>query len=308
MKNSRRYKRWLIGTALPFLLFLLLFYGPISSFRVLWIQTAMHTSHCKFLAQWLYTDRYIQKVLQENQVVAEQKTEASLIQIEDPDEIIQLEELDGNYYRGYLMAVSDPSRISLVPAQTAEGELLEDITARTEAVGGINAGGYLSDRQQGLPDAFCVAGGFILRPVSDDHQLHVVGGMDRKNRLLVGMYSPQELEQMDYQWAVEFGPVLIVNGEKAKITGLAGGLAPRAAIGQTANGTILMVVIDGRQPKSVGATYLDLQRIFVEYSAINAIVLDGGSSCSMLYEGRIINSPSSGAEARRLPNAIVIQE
>lgn len=298
----------MVATALPVLLFLLLFYGPIPAFRTLWIQTAMHTSSNKFLAQWLYTDRYIQKVLQENRVVTDEKTDASLIRIENPDETIQLEELDGNYYRGYLIEVDDPSRISLVPAHMEEGEVLEDIIARAEAVGGINAGGYLSDRQQGLPDAFCVADCAVLRPANSHLKSHIVGGMDKENCLLVGNYSSQELEQTDYRWAVEFGPVLIVNGEQPRITEAAGGLAPRTAIGQTADGAVLLVVVDGRQPKSIGATYLDLQRIFAKHGAINAIVLDGGSSCSMMYGGRMINSPSSMTEARRLPNAIVIQK
>ena len=304
---NKRTRCLLVALALPVLLFLLLFYGPISSFRILWIQTAMHTSHCKFLAQWLYTDLYIQKVLLANQVEADQKTDASLILIENPDTTTQLIELTGNYFRGYLIKVNDPSRIALVPALKEEGELLEDIATRVGAIGGINAGGYLSDRQQGLPDAFCVADGSVLRPANNVQQSFVVGGMDRENRLLVGKYSLQELEQIDYRWAVEFGPVLVVNGEQSKITELAGGLAPRTAIGQTVDGAVLMVVIDGRQPRSVGATYLDLQRIFVQHGAINAIVLDGGSSCSMVYGGLIISSPSSVTEARRLPNAIAFQ-
>jgi len=304
---NKRTRRLLVTLAISLAFFLLIFYGPISSFRVLWIQTAMHTSHCKFLAQWLYTDRYIQKVLLANQVETDQKTDASLIRIEDPDDTIQMVELKGNYFRGVLIKVSDPSRVALFPAQKEEGELLENIAARAEALGGINAGGYLSDRQQGLPDAFCIADGLVLRSASDTRQLHIVGGMDNENRLLVGTYTSQELKQMNYRWAVEFGPILMVDGEKALVTEVAGGLAPRTAIGQTANGTVLLVVIDGRQPKSVGATYLDLQRIFVEYGTLNAIVLDGGSSCSMLYESKIINSPSSVSEARRLPNAILFQ-
>jgi len=45
---------------LPLVMFLILFYGPIRPFRVLWIQPTMLTSHCKFLAQWFYSDQNIQ--------------------------------------------------------------------------------------------------------------------------------------------------------------------------------------------------------------------------------------------------------
>jgi exopolysaccharide biosynthesis protein len=110
-----------------------------------------------------------------------------------------------------------------------------------------------------------------------------------------------------YLWAFEFGPLLIVNGEKTELTSFSGGLAPRTAIGQTAEGHVLLVVADGRQKTSIGATFQDMQAILFANGAVNAINLDGGSSTTMVYQGRVTNSPSDGDAERLLPNAILFR-
>ena len=56
------------------------------------------------------------------------------------------------------------------------------------------------------------------------------------------------------------------------------GLNPRTAIGQRSDGAMLLLTIDGRQPSSMGATYEDLIEVMMNYGAVNAANLDGGSS------------------------------
>jgi exopolysaccharide biosynthesis protein len=104
---------------------------------------------------------------------------------------------------------------------------------------------------------------------------------------------------------VEFGPILVINGEKTAFPEYAGGLAPRTAIGQTAEGHILLAVVDGRQSASIGAAFEDMQKILYANGAVNAIVLDGGSSSCMVYGGVLANSPSADKSGRLLPNALV---
>ena len=60
------------------------------------------------------------------------------------------------------------------------------------------------------------------------------------------------------------------------------GIAQKTAIGQRADGTVIMIVTDGRSAESVGATRNDMIDLMVEYGAVTAGSLDGGSS-SMLY-------------------------
>ena len=86
------------------------------------------------------------------------------------------------------------------------------------------------------------------------------------------------------------------------------GLNPRTAIGQRDDGCILMLVVDGRQVHSYGATYKDLQDIMLEYGAVNAFNLDGGSSTTMWYNGSYVNSCSSAnGIARPIPDAFLFR-
>lgn len=53
-----------------------------------------------------------------------------------------------------------------------------------------------------------------------------------------------------------------------------------------------MLVVDGRQPDSIGASFKDLQDVMLAYGAVNAANLDGGSSSTLVYNGEILNNIS----------------
>ena len=106
--------------------------------------------------------------------------------------------------------------------------------------------------------------------------------------------------------AASFGPILVMNGEIAgDISG--SGVNPRTAIGQRADGAVLMLAIDGRQTHSIGATYEDVAEIMLDYGAVNAMNLDGGSSTCMYFEGEYVNQCSAyGGRPRPLPTSFLI--
>ena len=85
------------------------------------------------------------------------------------------------------------------------------------------------------------------------------------------------------------------------------GSAPRSIMAQKEDGTIMFLVIDGRQTHSIGATLKECQDILYEKGAINAMAMDGGSSATLYLGGKVINSPSTlSHEDRYLPNAWVV--
>jgi exopolysaccharide biosynthesis protein len=108
--------------------------------------------------------------------------------------------------------------------------------------------------------------------------------------------------------AVTFEPYLIQDGQ-GLIAGDGGwGVAPRAGIGQRADGTLIFVVLDGRQPDwSLGATLSDLMNVFFEYEAVNAANLDGGSSAEMVVNGQVVNRLWNLFGERYMPTAWVIE-
>ena len=112
--------------------------------------------------------------------------------------------------------------------------------------------------------------------------------------------------------AVGAGPCLVKNGEIYMTTlgeefgsDVAGGRAPRTALGITKDGKALLVVVDGRSRTSVGYTLLELARFMLEQGAVEAMNLDGGGSSQMIIGSQIVNTPSDGRE-RRLGAGIAV--
>ena len=82
---------------------------------------------------------------------------------------------------------------------------------------------------------------------------------------------------------------------------------PRTAIGRTATGKILLVVVDGRQSGySVGMTLVQLANRMKKLGAVDALNLDGGGSSTMWIRGKgVVNRPSDGSE-RSVTSAVLV--
>ena len=82
---------------------------------------------------------------------------------------------------------------------------------------------------------------------------------------------------------------MIINGEKRELSGKGSGQNPRTAIGQRKDGSVLILVTDGRGKNGhLGATASDLIEIMAEYGAVNAANVDGGSSSSLYYNKKYL--------------------
>jgi hypothetical protein len=82
---------------------------------------------------------------------------------------------------------------------------------------------------------------------------------------------------------------------------------PRTGIGITPRGDVLLVTVDGRQPRrSVGMTPVAFARVFRRLGAVSAINLDGGGSTTMVIRGRVVNRPSDRRGERRVGSAVVV--
>jgi hypothetical protein len=82
---------------------------------------------------------------------------------------------------------------------------------------------------------------------------------------------------------------------------------PRTAMGVTEDGTLLLVVVDGRKRSSVGMTLPELGRYLVGLGALHAINLDGGGSSTMWIRGSgVVNDPSDIGGERPVSNAVLV--
>jgi hypothetical protein len=113
--------------------------------------------------------------------------------------------------------------------------------------------------------------------------------------------------------AIGGGPVLVRDGapvyrsNEAFTTSQLVPRGPRSAVGQRADGSVLLVTTDGRQPGySVGMTNFELAQALVRLGAVRGMALDGGGSATLAFEGTVLNSPSDGKE-RAISTALMLQ-
>jgi hypothetical protein len=83
---------------------------------------------------------------------------------------------------------------------------------------------------------------------------------------------------------------------------------PRTAIGQKADGKILLVAVDGRQPGySVGLSNYDLAIAMKRFGAVWASALDAGGSTTMAFDGKLLNRPSDRGGERAVAEALLVE-
>ena len=212
------------------------------------------------------------------------------------------------------MVVQDPSRVSVGVCRenfnSKPGLVLHDIAARYNAIAAINGGGFSDEGglgNGGRPIGLVISNGEVLNKASINSDHNIVMGFDQDTKLVVGKMTSEEAVKKGLRDALAFGPALVVNGEPAKFSGSSSGLNPRTAIGQRKDGAVLLLVIDGRQASSLGATYADMINVLMEYEAFNAANLDGGSSSMLWYNGEYINKGVILTGSRELPTAFIVR-
>ena len=308
----------------------ILAYGPSPEWQRRFVATFDETSAMKFVPRIYFSEETVQSILNPEPAPSEEDPFTELafepgtqeekpgpsVVVADPpedgEEWLEIVDIKGLTFTGKMMLIHDPSRV-IVGTLEAYGEayhgmLLVDFIEKYGAIGGTNAGGFLDPNGNGnggTPDGLVIRDGKIAWGSAAAWYRNVIG-FDADHILHVGNMYGQTALDLGLTTAVSFkpGPILIQDGKMG--TNLGGGLNPRTCIGQTADGTILLLVVEGRRPDSLGATYDDLAQIMADYGAVNAANLDGGSSSEMCYEGEKIIRNSSYIGARQLPTAILI--
>lgn len=298
------------------------FFGPSPDASDQLALSCLESSAAKFVPKLFLGEEGLEQVKARNsiqQIDEDVNTDLIVIPQEDEEDTetpdVVVEEVNGIGYRGFMMIVKDPSRVIVGTCADAfgsgvNGKKLQEIIDRYGGIGGLNAGGFWDAKGQGdggTPIGLVISRGKLMNGAVTTAEYNTAIGFNEDNVLIVHKASSNaEAANLGLRDAVGFGPALIVNGEAAAITGKGSGTNPRSAIGQRADGAVLLLVIDGRQPSSVGASYSDLIDIMLEYGAVNAANLDGGSSATMNYEGRQLNVGVLITGDRNIPTAFVV--
>ncbi|MFQ9263828.1 MAG: phosphodiester glycosidase family protein [Clostridia bacterium] len=284
-------------------------------YKELWVVTAMSTMNHQYLATWFLSDEEIQEIMKKLEVQNNEDSNSDEIKIAIPSESkkeeVKVEKITGKNYVGYVMTIPDASKVSLVDGRKSNrGSKLSEIVKNNKAIAGINAGGFADDGGVGSGNVLCDATIINKKLLyGNKTSKYSLIGLSSDKKLVLGKYTYQQAMNEGIESAVEFGPYLIVNGKNQITNASSGGIHPRMGIGQKKDGTFIFVVVDGRQPGySIGTNLLEMQNIFNRYDAYNAANLDGGSSATMYYNGKVVNKTSTPMGERYLPNAFIVKE
>ncbi|MCI9279212.1 MAG: phosphodiester glycosidase family protein [Bacilli bacterium] len=283
------------------------------SAKELFATTMLETGQLKFVTKLFLSKDEIQKLVDQNSMATmNTEMDTDLINTENKEDDfdingIQLEEISGNTFFAKMLIINDPSRIKLATTYpwSEYGVELEKLVKDNNAIAGINGGLYLSTGNKGgRPLGVVVKNGKIEYNQPTGYPgLHIIGfdethilriiNIEGKNASQVEQIIKEEkmIDAVTFQEessdANNHFVKLIINGEERGVDGKGSGANPRTAIGQRADGSVLLLVTDGRGANGhLGATAKDLIKIMKKYGAVNAANLDGGSSSSMYYNDK----------------------
>ncbi|SFB22582.1 phosphodiester glycosidase family protein [Clostridium frigidicarnis] len=304
-----------IGITSPFLIF----YGPFENVRDTIVGAAMTTLNHKYIATLFLSNEKINEILSSHKVEdIEQDNKNSDIKlpISHDDTIERYNVSSPGKFKGYMLVIKEPRRLMVGYTEKfgVEGQLTSQIARSNDAVAAINGGGF-PDESTGWTGTGATPTGVIIHngeikfdAIKNEETKVDTMAFTKEGRLLVGKYNIKELKELKVTEALSFGPPLVVNGKPTITSGDGGwGVAPRTAIGQRRDGAIVMLVIDGRQVSSLGATLREVQDLLIEKGVVNATNLDGGSSSTMYLNGEVINNPANSLGERAVPSVVYVK-
>lgn len=312
----------------------LICHGPSESAKELFVTTILETGQLKFLANVFLSKEELQEIVDKNSLQdMDAEVDENLINTDGnkEKELIEIHNVSGDGFEGTMMVVNDPAKISLATTYpwSEYGKELGVIVDEAGAIAGVNGGIYYSSGNKGgRPYGVTVSNGEIQDITLGWSGLYLIG-FDENNLLriisLEGM-NKSAVEKMvkeeKIRDAISFQEEssdannhfvkLIINGEKRELSGKGSGQNPRTAIGQRKDGSVLILVTDGRGKNGhLGATASDLIEIMAEYGAVNAANIDGGSSSSLYYNKKYLRTSVTfyyTNSSWRLPTAFVVKD
>ena len=194
--------------------------------------------------------------------------------------------------------VSSAECLKTALAQNAFGRNLKDTTSNMAedngAVLAIN-GDYYGFRD----DGYVVRNGVLYRDTpSNGTDALVVYADGTLSSASQDDVSAEQLVETGAWQVLSFGPVLVSDGKLAVESGdevdQSMGSNPRTAIGMVSPLHYVVVVSDGRTGDDAGLSLYQLAQVLVDNGATFGYNLDGGGSATMVFQGEVLNDPTSG--------------
>lgn len=211
---------------------------------------------------------------------------------------LHINAIEGENFTGTVMTVTDPARVFLGTStddfspDTPGKRIGEIMDAYPGAVAAVNAGAFYDDGTSNTavgatPIGLTVAAGETLwtDTTGQAPSIHGFAGFTSDHVLVVSDrdLTAEEAEKLGIRDGCSVGPALIIDGQMRSGAAEQSSLNPRTAIGQKADGTVILLCINGRVFNSAGATYADVANLLWDMGAINACMMQGGSATGMMH-------------------------
>lgn len=328
-KQTNKRKKKSIKTTIVFLIYALIvvavttpvfvFYGPFQNVKRTIVGTAMATFTHQYIATTFLSQDEINKILNsslDGETTSAEAENLSEVKIAHTgDKGIDRYDIPNKKFNGYILEIKDPTRIKIgYTKRIGEvGQRTSEIAEENGAVAAINGGGFTDRSSNGklwagtgaYPEGLVISDGKVIYSDVKANEKVNITAFTADGTLIVGDHTLNDLKKRNVVEAVSFRNSLIINGKTVSVQDE--GLNPRTAIGQKSDGTIVMLVIDGRTGLKPGATLKEVQNILLQQGVINASNLDGGSSSTMYLNGEVINNPCDWNGERTVATAIYVK-
>ena len=192
--------------------------------------------------------------------------------------------------------VTDGTSILSAFANNTYGRNITDTTSdmaeENNAVLAIN-GDYYGARQSG----YVIRNGVVYRNQGSNGEDMVISKDGTLSFISESDTTTDSLIQKQAWQVLSFGPVLVESGQIAVTendeVGMAMASNPRTAIGTVAKNHYLFVVSDGRTSESAGLSLYELANFMKSLGATKVYNLDGGGSSTMVFQGEVVNNPTT---------------
>ncbi len=227
------------------------------------------------------------------------QTDADTLQYQDDDIDITITEHRVEDTTVYVAHVT-LSRADLLKTALAKGtygknmkEKTSTIAAENDAILAIN-GDFYGAQEEG----FVIRNGVLYRSdASDDTQALVIAEDGSFRIVEEETTSADQLLAEGAAQVLSFGPALVENGSicvtPSQEVGKAKADNPRTAIGIISDLEYVFVVSDGRTEESEGLSLYELATFMEQLGVSCAYNLDGGGSSTMVFNGVVINQPTT---------------
>lgn len=217
---------------------------------------------------------------------------------------VQLQEYRENGTTIYVadVALSSPDSLMTALAEHTYGKNVKaktsEIASDNDAVLAVN-GDFYGARNSG----YVIRNGVLYRDKSAGNEDLVVYADGSFEIVSERDVTAQELLERGAVQVFSFGPALVENGEVAVTEGQEVGQAmssnPRTAIGIIGEGHYVFVVSDGRTEESAGLSLSELAQFMQRLGVKTAYNLDGGGSSTMVFNGTVINTPTTSGKSQK---------